>query len=58
MYIATVTHYAAPLHLQEFELETLLAGHDGYVNSLEFIPADDDCKCKPVALACLSGDHS
>ena len=30
---------------QDFELTRLLAGHDGYVNSLEFIPADEDCEC-------------
>lgn len=33
--------------VQEFELVRLLAGHDGYVNSLEFIPADEDCECRP-----------
>ncbi|KAJ9117206.1 hypothetical protein QFC20_000350 [Naganishia adeliensis] len=36
---------------KEFGLETLLAGHDGYVNSLEFIPADDDCKFGLIASA-------
>ena len=35
------------LYVQEFELVRLLAGHDGYVNSLEFIPADEDCECRP-----------
>ncbi|KAJ9104022.1 hypothetical protein QFC19_004156 [Naganishia cerealis] len=28
---------------QEFEVKRLLEGHNGYVNSLEFIPADADC---------------
>lgn len=32
--------------LQDFQVKRLLQGHDGYVNSLEFIPADENCQCK------------
>lgn len=46
-YRVTLTEQAFVLVVQDFELETILSGHDGYVNSLEFIPPDEECQCKP-----------
>ncbi|KAJ9106370.1 hypothetical protein QFC21_001516 [Naganishia friedmannii] len=36
---------------KEFQVKRLLTGHDGYVNSLEFVPADDDCQFDLIASA-------
>ncbi|KAI5454874.1 WD repeat protein Lub1 [Naganishia albida] len=36
---------------KDFELQTILSGHDGYVNSLEFIPPDEECQFGIIASA-------